>query len=198
MQACRDSSVGSVSFQSGPDDGHPAPTLSRSSAWNRQWQLAGASGPCCGQQPTCAPGCSKCRRTRYVPRLLSHSRVLAPRRSLLAACVDLLTQCRWQVERLSPNLDGARFLLTPDLTPALHPRQEVLPVSRTTDLSWGNGSARQIRPDRSSVIARPLSRMSNGPLPSKLTLLSSLPSHDFGEKVRFLGWCVACFLRPWR
>lgn len=32
--------------------------------------------------------------------------------------------------------------------------------------------------------------MSNGPLPSKLTLLSNLPSCDFGDKVRFLGWCV--------
>lgn len=32
--------------------------------------------------------------------------------------------------------------------------------------------------------------MSNGPLPSKLTLLSSLPSYDIGDKVRFLGWLV--------
>lgn len=32
--------------------------------------------------------------------------------------------------------------------------------------------------------------MSNGPLPSKLTLLSALPSFEFGDKVRFLGWCV--------
>lgn len=32
--------------------------------------------------------------------------------------------------------------------------------------------------------------MSNGPLPSTLTLLSSLPSFEFGDKVRFLGWYV--------
>lgn len=32
--------------------------------------------------------------------------------------------------------------------------------------------------------------MSNGPLPSKLTLLSALPSFEFGDKVRFLGWFV--------
>lgn len=30
--------------------------------------------------------------------------------------------------------------------------------------------------------------MSSAPLPSKLTLLSSLPLHQFGDKVRFLGW----------
>ncbi|KAH8785028.1 CST complex subunit Ten1 [Diaporthe sp. PMI_573] len=34
--------------------------------------------------------------------------------------------------------------------------------------------------------------MSSGPLPSKLTLLSSLPSHDVGTKVRFLG-CVTSY-----
>lgn len=34
--------------------------------------------------------------------------------------------------------------------------------------------------------------MSSAPLPSKLTLLSSLPSHDAGTKVRFLG-CVTSY-----
>ncbi|KAF3760693.1 hypothetical protein M406DRAFT_267784 [Cryphonectria parasitica EP155] len=34
--------------------------------------------------------------------------------------------------------------------------------------------------------------MSLGPVPSKLTLLSSLPSCGFGDKVRFLG-CVASY-----
>lgn len=33
--------------------------------------------------------------------------------------------------------------------------------------------------------------MSNGPLPSKLAPLSSLASHQYGEKVRFLGWFVS-------
>ena len=28
----------------------------------------------------------------------------------------------------------------------------------------------------------------NGPLPSKLALLSDLPKFSSGEKVRFLGW----------
>ncbi|KUI58586.1 hypothetical protein VP1G_10959 [Cytospora mali] len=34
--------------------------------------------------------------------------------------------------------------------------------------------------------------MFSAPLPSKLTLLSSLPSQEFGEKVRFLG-CVTSY-----